>query len=56
MKELIFLVAFYTYLFGSWIVNLIQFLQCDFQGPWKDEIVKGIGVLLFPANCVTVWM
>jgi hypothetical protein len=39
-----------------WIVNLIQFINCDFEAPYKKEIIKGVGltglsfVTVFVAN------
>lgn len=38
-----------------WIINLIQFINCDFASPYKDEVIKGIGVFTFWASGVTVW-
>lgn len=37
-----------------WIVNLVQLLHCDFEGPWKQEIIHAIG-LVGPAAGITVW-
>ena len=45
----------YAYFIICWIVNLVQFIQCDFEPSYKDEIIKGIGVLAAPLAGVTVW-
>jgi transposase len=38
----------------SWIVNLYKLTQCDFVGPWKEEVIHIIG--LVPAfSWVTCW-
>lgn len=55
MKETIITIAFYIYMIVSWVVNLIQFMNCDFEGPFKEEIIKGIGVIFFLPSGITVW-
>jgi len=47
-------VAVYTVI--AWIVNLIKFVNLDFQEPWRDEIIHGLGVILPVASWVTAWM
>lgn len=42
------------YFYGSYIVNLIQFFSCDFEAPYRDEIIHGIG--LFGFSIITVWL
>jgi len=38
-----------------WIVNLVKFTECDFEAPYKSEIIHGIGVFMPPASAVTCW-
>lgn len=40
----------------SWCVNLYKLTQCDFQKPWKGEIIHTIGVVIPPASIITVWL
>lgn len=43
-----------AYTIVSWIVNLYKLTQCDFIGPWKEELIHIIG--LVPAfSWVTCW-
>ena len=50
----IFVLLFLLYAFVSWFVNIYMFLTCDFEGPWKDEIIHGLG--LWPIlSWITVW-
>jgi len=49
-------ISFIVLLVGSWVVNLKQFLSCDFDPVNKQEIVKGIGVFIPPAAIITVWV
>ncbi len=47
-----YIIAFYMVI--CWIVNLIQFFSCDFESPYKKEIIKGIGLTGFAF--ATVWI
>ena len=38
----------------AWCVNLYKLINCDFEAPYKGEIVHAIG-LIPPAALVTVW-
>jgi hypothetical protein len=29
----------------SWIVNIVKLVQCDFDSPYKEEAVRGIGLI-----------
>lgn len=40
----------------SYLVNLIFFISCDFNSPYKEEITHGIGILIPYASFLTVWM
>ena len=42
-------------LFVIWVVNLLKFLDCDFEPNYKCEVVHGIG-LIPPAFIITVWV
>ena len=38
----------------SWVANIVKLTDCDFQAPFRCEVVHGIGVI--PAvSLVTVW-
>lgn len=41
--------------FIGYIANLEQFLKCDFQKPYRTEIIRGIGVIS-PLGCITGWI
>lgn len=38
-----------------WIVNIVKLVQCDFEAPYKDEIIHTIGLVVPPTSVVTVW-
>lgn len=39
----------------AYVVNVIKFIQQDFEAPYKSEVIHGIGVVVPPAASVTVW-
>lgn len=40
----------------SWLVNAYKFASCDFESPFKCEVVHGIGVFVPPSAIITVWV
>jgi hypothetical protein len=53
---LILTVVLSIYGIGTWIVNAVQFVSCDFstETSWKGETLHGVG-LVPPFNCITAW-
>lgn len=46
--------AVVVFIAGCWIGNCIKFVKCDFEAPYKGEIIHGIG--FFPGvSMITVW-
>ena len=39
----------------TWVINLIKLINCDFDAPYKEEIVYSIGLFLPPTSIVTAW-
>lgn len=39
----------------SWIANLMQFCNLDFEPSYKLEIIKGIGIAIPWWSMVSVW-
>jgi hypothetical protein len=52
MKKRFFTMAelFYVVLFGGWLMNIYKFVNCDFEPSWKEEIIRGISMLVFPVG------
>jgi hypothetical protein len=48
-------ILFWVYTGICWVINLIQFFNCDFASPYKDELIHGIGIFMFPIAGITVW-
>lgn len=36
----------------GWVLNLVAFFRCDFNAPYKAEIVRGIGIVAAPVGGV----
>ena len=39
----------------AYINNLIDLFSCDFETPFKEEIIHLIGVFIPPASLITCW-
>ena len=40
---------------AGWVKNLIKLSECDFEAPYKAEIIYGVGILP-PVGMVTGWL
>lgn len=49
-------VAIIVFVVGGWIGNLVKLCKCDFQAPYKTEIIRVVGLLVPPVGMVTGWM
>ena len=45
-------VVIYIALAYGYIANLVKFVQCDFEDPYKAEVIRGIGVVIPPVGVV----
>lgn len=52
----IFVFLFYAYFIVCWFVNLIKLISCDFDAPYEDEIIHGIGLFTFLGSGITAWL
>lgn len=39
----------------SWVFNFVALTNCDFESPYKCEVIHGAGLVIIPASVVTVW-
>jgi len=39
----------------GWVKNIIKLTECDFEAPYKAEVVHAIGVIPF-VGAITGWM
>jgi hypothetical protein len=47
--------AFYVYLFGAWITNIIQVVSSDFGHITALLVVRIIGIFVGVIPAITVW-
>ena len=40
---------------AGWVQNIIKLTECDFEAPYKAEIIHSIGILP-PVGMITGWM
>jgi hypothetical protein len=40
---------------SGWVMNLIKLTDCDFEAPYKAEIIHGAG-LVPPIGMITGWL
>ena len=38
-----------------WIWNAVKLTNCDFDAPYRCEVVHGIGLTVPPSSIITVW-
>jgi len=48
----LFLIGLWGIGLTGWIMNLVAFIQCDFADPYKEEIIRGIGIVLAPMGAI----
>ena len=39
----------------TWTINSIQLSSCDFEYPYRCEVIHTIGLVLPPISMATVW-
>ena len=48
--------AIIVFMVGGWGGNLIKLCRCDFQAPYKTEVIRTLGVFVPPVGMVAGWM
>jgi hypothetical protein len=49
-------VAIWILCLYGWFANIYKLTQCDFDIPLKAEVVRTVGVVVFPAGIVMGYM
>lgn len=42
-------------IFG-WCLNIYKFASCDFKEPYKEEIIRAVGIPIVPAGIIIGYM
>jgi galactitol-specific phosphotransferase system IIC component len=37
----------------GWVNNIVELTKCDFEAPYKAEVIRVIGITIPPVGCVT---
>ena len=51
----VLILGFVVFMAGSWFINIYKLTQCDFQSPYKGEILHAVGIIVAPVSVITVW-
>jgi hypothetical protein len=46
----------WLYTVVAFIVNAVKLIQCDFDAPYKEEVIHAIGIFVPPVSWVTCWL
>ena len=52
---IIFVIVVVAVVFTGWVKNVIKLAGCDFESPYKCEVVHGVG-LVPPVGMITGWL
>ena len=53
MKKLIVICAIVILIpISGYITNIVRFCRCDFQEPYKTEVIRGIGIAIPPIGAI----
>ena len=42
--------------FAGWIGNIVKLTKCDFEAPYKSEVIRSIGIVIPPVGIITGYM
>ena len=40
----------------GWFINVYKLCKCDFESPYRAEVIRGVGTIVFPLGCVAGWL
>ncbi len=55
MKTLLLFVIIVAVIGVGWVKNIIKLTDCDFEAPYKCEIIHAVGIIP-PVGAVTGWL
>lgn len=48
-------ISIYIFFGVCWVINIYKLATCDFDRPYKEEVIHAVGLLIPPTSVVTVW-
>lgn len=56
MKQILIVWLVLVLVIGTgWVKNIIKLSSCDFEAPYKAEVIHGIGIIP-PVGMITGWL
>lgn len=55
MRFILFLL-FYGFIFIGWSANIYKLCKLDFEPSYKAEIIRGVGIVVFPMGVIIGYM
>lgn len=55
LKVFVIQVVVFLIIAIGWIMNVVKLVKCDFEAPYKAEVIRGIG-LIPPIGMIVGWM
>lgn len=55
LLTVLFAITIFITITSTWLVNAYKFVKCDFQSPYKGEIVHAVGIFT-PLCVITAWI
>lgn len=52
MKTQLFIVAIFSILITGWFMNIYKLCKSDFESPYKNEIIRTVGVFFAPIGSI----
>ena len=56
MKTSLIVAVFWILCAVSWATNIYKFATCDFESPYKTEILRGVGIPFAPIGIIIGFM
>jgi hypothetical protein len=56
MKTGIIIIFIWLIVIFGWFRNIYKLTQCDFDVPLKTEVIRSIGIVIFPIGVVIGYM
>lgn len=50
------IIGFYILAVWGYIANIYKLTDCDFDKPYKAEVIRVVGIVVPPVGCVTGFM
>lgn len=56
MKEGIIAIFIWLTIIFGWISNIVKLAECNFTAPYKTEVIRSVGIVIFPLGAIIGYM